>query len=215
MKAARLFALTLLLVAPAISMMAAQGTPPADADPPARPDLVTEPYSAADVEFMQGMIPHHAQAVLIGKWAETHGARPDVLVLCQRIVVSQTDEIKFMRTWLRDRGESVPAADAKTHRMVMNGMAHDMLMPGMLSEAQLGELDQARGPAWDKLFLTLMIAHHRGALKMADDLFKTRGAMQGNDVFKFVSDIFADQTTEIDRMTLMLDGPVKSPWSPE
>ena len=209
MKAARLFALTLFLVAPAISMMAAQGTAPADADPPARPDLVTEPYSAADVEFMQGMIPHHAQAVLIGKWAGTHGARPDVLVLCQRIVVSQTDEIKFMRMWLRDRGEDVPASGAKAHRMVMNGMAHDMLMPGMLSEAQLAELDKARGPAWDRLFLTLMIAHHRGALKMADDLFKTRGAMQGNDVFRFVSDIHADQTTEIDRMTLMLDGPVK------
>jgi uncharacterized protein (DUF305 family) len=175
------------------------------AEPAARPDLVRQPYSAADVEFMQGMIPHHAQAVRICGWAASHGARPDVRLLCERIVVSQRDEIALMRDWLRDRGQTVPAADATHHRMKMGAMEHDMLMPGMLSDAQLAELDRARGPAWDRLFLARMIAHHEGALKMVDDLFKTHGAVQGDDMYKFVSDVQADQEMEIERMTKMLE----------
>ena len=175
-------------------------------DPAARPDLVRQPYSAADVEFMAGMIPHHAQAVRIAGWAVSHGARPDIRLLCERILVGQRDEIALMRDWLRDRGQTVPAADATHHRMKMGAMEHDMLMPGMLSDAQLAELDQARGPAWDRLFLTRMIAHHEGALKMADDLFKTHGAVQGDDMYKFVSDLRADQEMEIERMAKMLEG---------
>ena len=100
-------------------------------DPKPRPDLVRAPYSQADIDFMSGMIPHHAQAVLIAGWAESHGARPDVLVLCQRMVVGQRDEIEFMRTWLRDRDQAVPDANATHHRMKMNGVEHVMLMPGM------------------------------------------------------------------------------------
>jgi len=176
------------------------------AEPTARPDLVRQPYSAADVEFMQGMIPHHAQAVRICGWAPSHGARADIRLLCERIIVSQRDEIALMRDWLRDRGQTVPAADATHHRMKMGTMEHDMLMPGMLSDAQLAELDQARGPAWDRLFLTRMIAHHEGALTMAEDLLKTHGAVQGDDMYKFVSDLHADQEMEIERMTKMLDG---------
>jgi uncharacterized protein (DUF305 family) len=175
-------------------------------DPPARPDLVRQPYGAADVDFMQGMIPHHAQAVLIAGWAPTHGARPDVRTLCERIVVAQRDEIAFMRNWLRDRSQVVPAADATHHRMKMNGMEHDMLMPGMLSAEELAALDKARGPEWDRLFLTAMIKHHEGALKMAEDLFAAYGALQDDDVYKFVSDLQADQSTEIERMQKMLDG---------
>ncbi len=183
---------------------------PTPTEPAARPDLVRQPYSAADVEFMAGMIPHHAQAMLICGWAASHGARPDIRLLCDRIVVSQRDEIEWMRDWLRDRGQPVPAADATHHRMTMNGMEHDMLMPGMLSAAELEELDKARGPAWDRLFLTRMIAHHQGALQMAEDLLKTHGAVQGDDMYKFVSDIHADQEMEIDRMTKMLEeGPAK------
>ena len=174
------------------------------ADPKPRPDLVRAPYSAADIEFMSGMIPHHAQAVLIAGWAGSHGARPDVRILCERIVVGQRDEIDTMRTWLGDRGEPVPAADATHHRMKMNGVEHDMLMPGMLTPEELARLDKARGPEWDRLFLEAMIKHHQGALTMVDDLFNAHGALQDEDVFKFVSDLYADQTIEIERMQKML-----------
>ena len=175
-------------------------------EPKARPDLVRQPYSPADVDFMSGMIPHHAQAVLIAGWAASHGARPDLRTLCERQVVAQRDEIEFMRNWLRDRGETVPPADATHHRMKMNGVEHDMLMPGMLSPEQLAELDKARGPEWDRLFLRGMIRHHEGALKMVDDLFALYGALQDDDVYKFASDIYADQSIEIERMQKMLDG---------
>src|SRR5262245_34582796 len=178
-------------------------------DPVARPDLVRAPYSEADIEFMSGMIPHHAQAVLIAGWAGSHGARPDVRVLCERIVVGQRDEIETMRTWLRDRGQAVPDANATHHRMKMNGVEHDMLMPGMLTPEELARLDKARGPEWDRLFLDAMIRHHQGALKMVDALYGAQGALQDEDVFKFVSDLYADQTTEIERMLKMLDGAEK------
>lgn len=187
---------------------AAQGQQPPSgpaAEPKARPDLVRQPYSEADIEFMSGMIPHHAQAVLMGGWAPTHGARPDVRVLCERMVIAQRDEIEFMRNWLRDRGEVVPAANATAHRMKMNGVEHDMLMPGMLTPEQLAQLDNARGTEWDRLFLTFMIKHHEGALKMVDDLFAAYGALQDDDVYKFASDVYADQTTEIERMHKMLE----------
>jgi uncharacterized protein (DUF305 family) len=184
---------------------AAQQEPAQSAEPKARPDLVRQPYSAADVEFMSGMIPHHAQAVLIAGWAASHGARADVRTLCERQVVAQRDEIEFMRNWLRDRGEPVPAADATHHRMKMNGVEHDMLMPGMLTPEQLAELDKARGPEWDRLFLQAMIRHHEGAIKMVDDLFASYGALQDDDAFKFASDIYADQSTEIERMQKMLE----------
>ena len=175
-------------------------------DPAPRPDLVRAPYSEADIEFMAGMIPHHAQAVLIAGWAGSHGARPDVRVLCERIVVGQRDEIETMRTWLRDRGQVVPEANATHHRMKMNGVEHDMLMPGMLTPEELARLDTARGPEWDRLFLEAMIRHHQGALKMVDDLYGAHGALQDEDVFKFVSDLYADQTTEIERMQKMREG---------
>jgi uncharacterized protein (DUF305 family) len=162
--------------------------------------------TAADVAFMTGMIPHHAQAVRLCAWAPTHGASAEVRLLCERILVSQRDEIDWMRTWLRDRGQPVPPADATHHRMTSGGVAHDMLMPGMLTDEQLAELDRARGADWDRLFLLRMIAHHEGALKMADDLFKIHGAVQGDDVYKFVSDLQADQEMEIERMRKMLEG---------
>jgi uncharacterized protein (DUF305 family) len=173
-------------------------------DPPPRPDLVRYPYSAADVEFLQGMIPHHAQAVLIAGWAKSHDARPDLQMMCERMVISQADEIVWMRNWLRDRSQMVPAPDATHHRMKMNGVEHDMLMPGMLSPEELAALDKARGAEWDRLFLLAMIKHHEGALTMVDDLFKSHGALQDEDVYTFASDVQADQTAEIERMQKML-----------
>jgi len=191
--------LALTLATPIVSS-AQQGS-----DPKPRPDLVRGPYNKADVEFMQGMIPHHAQAVVMARMATTHGAREDVRILCERILVAQSDEITLMRNWLRDRGQMVPAADATHHKHTTNGVTHDMLMPGMLTPDEMAALDKARGPEWDRLFLLGMIKHHEGALQMVDDLFEAYGSLQDDDMFKFASDVYADQTTEIDFMQKMLD----------
>lgn len=165
----------------------------------------TLPHTEADVHFMSGMIPHHAQAVVIAGWAAERSERSDVRILAQRIIIGQRDEIALMQKWLRDRGETVPAADATHLRMTMNGMEHDMLMPGMLSDEDLARLDQARSTQLDSLFLTYMIRHHEGAITMVDQLFGSAGAAQDEVVFRFASDVYADQTTEIDRMLTMLD----------
>jgi uncharacterized protein (DUF305 family) len=168
------------------------------------PGLGQYPYSDADVEFMSGMIPHHAQAVIMGGWAKTHGARQDVAILCERIVVGQTDEIGMMQQWLRDRGLPVPDAKSTRHKMKMNGMEHEMLMPGMMTDEQMAALDKARGPEFDRLFLEGMIRHHQGAVDMVEVLFKSYGAAQDEVIYKFASDVYADQSTEIARMHKML-----------
>ncbi len=160
--------------------------------------------SPADVQFMSGMIPHHAQAVKIAGWAPSHGARPDLQILAQRIVVAQLDEIALMQNWLRDRGQPVPAADATHHRTVMDGAVHEMLMPGMMTDEELAQLDRARGSEYDRLFLTSMIRHHEGAITMVDQLFAADGAGQDEVVFRFGSDVHADQSIEIERMQKML-----------
>jgi uncharacterized protein (DUF305 family) len=163
------------------------------------------PYSDADVDFRSGMIPHHAQAVIMAGWAPSHGARKDVAILCERIVVGQSDEIATMQNWLRDRGQAVPDATSTRHKMKMEGMEHEMLMPGMLTDEEMAALDRARGPDFDRLFLNGMIRHHQGAIDMVDVLFKSFGAAQDELVFKFASDVYADQSTEIDRMNKMLE----------
>lgn len=160
--------------------------------------------NAADVHFMSGMIPHHAQAVVMAGWAPSRGARRDVQILCERIVVAQRDEIAMMQTWLRDRGLPVPDATATHHVMHMGDMEHKMLMPGMLSDEEMAQLDKARGPEFDKLFLTFMIKHHQGAITMVNELFKAYGAAQDEVVFRFASDVYADQLAEIERMEIML-----------
>jgi len=151
-------------------------------------------YTAADADFMTGMIMHHAQAVLIAGWAPAHGASPALRALCARVVVGQRDEIAVMQRWLRERHQPVPDPDPHGH-----------MMPGMLSEDQLVRLDSAQGPAFDRLFLTDMIQHHRGALTMVRALIDTPGAARDGPLFQIASDISADQTAEIDRMTHMLD----------
>src|SRR5499427_7938536 len=165
---------------------------------------IYQSYSDADIDFMTGMIPHHAQAVIMGGWAASHGARSDVAILCERIVVGQTDEIRSMQQWLKDRGQPVPDGKSTRMRMMMNGVEHDMLMPGMLTDEEMAELDKARGPEFDRLFLIGMIKHHQGAIDMVDVLFKSYGAAQDETVFKFASDVYADQSTEINRMNEML-----------
>lgn len=160
------------------------------------------PHTAADVAFMSGMILHHAQAVLIAEWAPTHGASPSLQAMCERIVVGQQDEIGLMSRWLRSKNEAVP--DPASFHAMMPGMDHSMLMPGMLTPDELSRLDLARGPEFDRIFLEYMIVHHQGAITMVDQLFATHGAGQDEVVFRFASDVYADQTTEIRRMQGML-----------
>ncbi|MDX2192482.1 MAG: DUF305 domain-containing protein [Gemmatimonadales bacterium] len=172
----------------------------------ARRDSAKARYTDADVAFMTGMIGHHQQAILISEWAPTHGAGPAVRRLAARIINAQNDEITVMREWLRERGKPVPGGDHDHAAMDHGGHGDHGLMPGMLSEAQLRQLDAARGADFDRLFLTFMIQHHQGATHMVKTLFATDGAGQENLVFKFASDVNVDQTTEINRMQLMLDG---------
>lgn len=188
-----------LAVCGLVAGLAAQGgggTQPRTSQAPA--------VNEADVTFMSGMIPHHAQAVLIAGWAPSRAVRQDVRILSERIVVSQKDEIKLMQTWLDDRGLPVPDANATHHVMKMGDMEHKMLMPGMLTEAELAQLEKARGAEFDRLFLTFMIKHHEGALTMVDTLFASYGAAQDETVFRFASDVYADQQAEIERMQIML-----------
>jgi uncharacterized protein (DUF305 family) len=185
----------------------AQGEPRTPAEQ-AKMDGGVMPYTAADVRFMQGMIGHHSQAVVMAGWAPTHGASESLKILAGRIDVAQRDEIAFMQRWLGDRKLAVPDAAAQMqHSMSMPGMAMGELMPGMLTPEQMSELDRARGPEFDRLFLTYMIQHHQGALSMVDQLFGTQGAGQELYIFRFASDVSADQFTEIDRMRLMLATP--------
>jgi uncharacterized protein (DUF305 family) len=166
-------------------------------------------YTQADVHFVAGMIGHHAQAIQMAGWAPSHGASPAVRILCERIVVAQNDEIAFAQRWLREHNEVVPPADPRGH--VMAGMDHPMLMPGMLTPDQMAQLDAARGPQFDRLFLRFMIQHHRGALTMVTQLLAAPGAAEEGPIFRFAADVNADQTTEIDRMSRMLDAITGSP----
>jgi uncharacterized protein (DUF305 family) len=165
---------------------------------------IYQTFSDADIDFMTGMIPHHAQAVIMAGWAPTHGARSDVGILCERILVGQTDEIRSMQTWLGDRGLPVPDAKSTRMHMKMNGVEHDMLMPGMLTDEEMAELDKASGAEFDRKFLNGMIKHHQGAIDMVNDLFKAYGAAQDDTIYKFASDVFADQSIEIGVMQKML-----------
>lgn len=166
----------------------------------ARADSARYPYTAADVRFMSQMIGHHAQAVVISSWAPTHGASPSIRTLAARIINSQQDEIASMQRWLRERRQPVPPATT----MAVNGAEHHAHMPGMLTDAQMKQLDAARGPEFDRLFLTLMVQHHRGAVAMVEQLFATSGAAQDETVFRLASDVNVDQITEIARMERML-----------
>jgi uncharacterized protein (DUF305 family) len=198
---------TLPAVAVALSIWsaAAAAQAPLSGVEQARRDSVRRPYTTADIQFMQGMIGHHAQAVKMAGWAASHAASKSLQIFCGRIAMGQTAEIGIMQQWLTDRHQTVPAADARGMKMSMGGTDMYMMMPGMLTEAQMAQLDSARGVEFDRLFLTGMIQHHKGAIMMVDSLFHTPGAGQDELVFKFANDVQADQTTEIDRMQLMLD----------
>jgi uncharacterized protein (DUF305 family) len=171
----------------------------------ARVDSIRRPYTGADIEFMSGMIGHHSQAVTMAGWAPSHGASKSLQIFCGRIALGQTAEIGLMQAWLKDRNQPVPAPDPRGMKMMMDGHEMFMMMPGMLTPAQMAQLDSARGVEFDRLFLTFMIQHHKGAIAMVEKLNDTAGAAQDEIVFKFSNDVQADQSTEIDRMQQMLD----------
>ena len=168
------------------------------------------PASPKDVEFMQGMIMHHAQAVEMTALIESHTTNKDLGLLGARISHSQSEEIKFMRRWLEARGESTEMP-TKMGGMNMSGMSgmdmskHEMLMPGMLTKAQMDALRNAQGKEFDRLFLTGMIQHHGGALTMVEDLFATAGAGQDAVLFNFATDVDSGQRAEIRIMQGMLE----------
>ncbi|HLT47962.1 MAG TPA: DUF305 domain-containing protein [Rubricoccaceae bacterium] len=153
----------------------------------------------ADVRFMQGMIPHHAQALDMTALVPDRSSRPDLLLLAERIEVAQTDEIAWMTRWLRDHGAAAP--DPSAHA---RGDGHHALMPGMLSPEEMAHLAGATGPEFDRLFLQYMIRHHEGALVMVSELLAAEGAAQAPEVFQFASDIEAGQRAEIARMRALL-----------
>lgn len=159
-------------------------------------DLSQVQHTAADVQFMQGMIGHHAQALEMTALLPPRTANPDMLLLARRIDVSQKDEIKMMQAWLKDRGQELPGPHA--HHMP-GGM-----MPGMLTPEEMSRLAAAKGKEFDRLFLEGMIRHHDGALTMVKELFEHPGAGQESEMFAFASDVDADQRMEIVRMSALL-----------
>ena len=160
-------------------------------------DLSSVKHTAADVQFMQGMIGHHAQAIEMTELLKTRTQSEDMRKLAQRIDASQADEIKMMQEWLKRRGESLPDPHAHHHG--------GKLMPGMLTADEMARLGEAKGEAFDRLFLEFMVKHHEGALAMVQQLHATPGGGQEPDMFAFANDVDADQRMEIDRMRIMLD----------
>jgi uncharacterized protein (DUF305 family) len=163
------------------------------------------PLAKADVEFMQGMIMHHAQAVEMTAWIPTHTENKELHTLGARISSSQTDEIKFMKRWLVERGESISMPMEDTARTGMALHHEMMLMPGMLTPEQMAALGKAKGAEFDRLFLAGMIQHHGGALTMVQELFDTPGAGQDAELFNFATDADNSQRAEIRIMQAMLE----------
>jgi uncharacterized protein (DUF305 family) len=155
------------------------------------------PHTGADTRFMQGMIGHHAQALEMSALVYSNSQSDDMKLLAKRIEVSQIDEINMMKDWLTARREKLP--DEHAHHA-----GDHALMPGMLTQAEMKALAAAKGAEFDRLFLIGMIKHHQGALTMVKELFATPGAGQDAEIFAFASDVDADQSMEIDRMSAML-----------
>jgi len=186
---------------PVVVQPGAPGAPSKTLPPSTRATL--PPRSPADVEFMQGMILHHAQAVEMTAIIRSHTQNNDLRALGARISSSQADEIKFMKRWLAARGESLSMAMPKMPGMNMPQQSKAQ-MPGMLTPGQMEALHKAKGAEFDRLFLLGMIQHHNGALTMVKDLFDTAGAGQDAELFDFATDADNTQRAEIRVMENML-----------
>lgn len=182
---------------PVVVQPGAPGQPTRTLPSSTRPTLPA--HTPADVQFMQGMIMHHAQAVEMTALIESHTENKELRSLGARISHSQSDEMKFMKRWLAARGEP------EMHQMHgMDMSSHSMMMPGMLTAKQMDALKKAKGKEFDQLFLKGMIQHHNGALAMVKDLFDTAGAGQDAELFNFVTDVDSGQRAEIKIMQTML-----------
>ena len=190
---------------PVVVQPGAPGQPTRTLPPETRATL--PPRSPKDVEFMQGMIMHHAQAVEMTALIESHTENKDLRLLGARISHSQSDEMNFMKRWLEARGEPEQPPMPGMSGMDMPGhdmSGHHMLMPGMLTPKQMDALRKAKGAKFDQLFLSGMIQHHNGALMMVKDLFETAGAGQDAELFNFATDVDSGQRAEIKIMQTML-----------
>ena len=187
---------------PVVVQPGAPGQPTRTLPPTTRATL--PPYSPADVQFMQHMITHHAQAVEMTALIDSNTQNKELRSLGARISRSQSDEINFMKRWLATRGEQISPPMPEMH---MSG--HEMLMPGMLTAKQMDALRKARSEEFDQLFLKGMIQHHNGALNMVKDLFDSAGAGQDAELFNFATDVDTGQRAEIKVMQTMLDQKTK------
>jgi uncharacterized protein (DUF305 family) len=185
---------------PVVVQPGAPGQPTRTLPPSTRATLPSR--SSADVQFMQGMIMHHAQAVEMTALIASHTQNKDLGLLGARISHSQSEEIKFMKRWLGARGEPVSPAMPEMPGMDMS--SQPMLMPGMLTAKQMEALEKAKSAEFDQLFLTGMIQHHNGALIMVRQLFDTAGAGQDAELFNFATDVDSGQRAEIRIMQNML-----------
>jgi len=178
----------------------APGNPTRELDAETAVNIANSSYTVADVEFMQDMIIHHHQALLMSRLAMPSTNNQAILDLAGRIDVSQEDEISFMQGWLKERDEQVPAPASKhsehTH--------HTMI--GMATPEQMTQLAESKSTAFDQLFLSLMITHHDGAIKMVEELRDQPGSTYDPILNEFASDITNDQAVEIERMNLLLIG---------
>ena len=188
--------------APVVVQPGAPGKPSKTLPPTTRAKL--PPRSQADVDFMQGMIMHHAQAVEMTALIDSHTQNTDLHTLGPRISSSQTDEIKFMKRWLAAHGEATSMAMPGMSNMDKSGQPM-ALMPGMLTPEQMAALSNAKGTEFDRLFLAGMIQHHEGALTMVKELFETAGAGQDAPLFNFATDVDNGQRAEIKIMQSMLE----------
>jgi uncharacterized protein (DUF305 family) len=188
--------------APVVVQPGAPGSPSKTLPPSTRPTL--PPLAQADVDFMQGMIMHHSQAVEMTALIASHTDNPEIHALGAKISSSQSAEIRFMQQWLAARGQATSMEMPGMPGMDMSG--HPMApMPGMLTPAQMEALKNARGAEFDRLFLTGMIQHHGGALTMVKALFNEPGAGQDADIFNFATDADNTQRAEIRIMQNMLE----------
>jgi uncharacterized protein (DUF305 family) len=199
-------ALACLLLVPAAAQEPVVVQPGAPGQPtktlPATTRPTLPPVSPADVQFMQGMIMHHAQAVEMTALINSHTQNKALHTLGARISRSQSSEIEFMKRWLMARGQ--PTEHTMHHMPGMDMSGDSMLMPGMLSPKQMAALRKAKGEQFDQLFLTGMIQHHNGALTMVKDLFDSAGAGQDAELFNFATDVDSGQRAEIRIMQTML-----------
>ena len=175
------------------------GEPTKELDPETAIAIANSSYTAADVEFIQGMIVHHYQAFLMSEMAPERTNNQTILDLAGRIDVSQTDEINFMNNWLSDRGQSIPDP---THQ---HDHRHHKMM-GMASPEQMKQLDDSDATDFDRLYLNLMIRHHDGAIDMVERLNEFPGSAYDPQLYEFVTDLENDQGVEIERMNGILIG---------